>query len=199
MRGPDGKVKPLTYNTSDVQAMHICPRYIPGSNDTQVLFVIDAFDHRNIAVLDIPTGVVTKLDLPEVAEFSGCPDFVMQPAAVVSAHATFAYITQEAGVAGVTQVISVSLDLAKLTVVPSPLFRVPLIAYGGSVDVLSLRFCRQVPWYGLACLTANDKVASVDIKTGKILANYTAPLLPFQKTTDPEHRFCMTADCYVLL
>jgi len=203
----DGAVRSLTYNVSDTQGMHTCPRFVPGSNDTLVLFVADAGTKHLLALYSFTDQSSTILNITGVADFAGCPDFLPDVSPP-----TFFYIADAGDVASPPMMTGVSLVLPADGGTPlpetSPWWPIKLIAFPPSVDVMSLRFCSQVS-HGAAqqlrmasssvisCLTADDNVALVSVGSGAILTNFTPPLLPFQ-AADPIHHFCITPDCYVI-
>jgi hypothetical protein len=81
LQDPQGKIQVLTYNVSDLQTMHVCPRFVPGSNASRVLLVVDrngaallpaclpadplhwvgGGDEQWLALHDIPAGTTTML------------------------------------------------------------------------------------------------------------------------------------------
>ena len=203
IQSSSGVVKALTYEKDNVQRMDSCPRFVPGSNDSLVLFSSDNGDERRYLKLhDLTTGVTTTLEaLGQVAEFGGCPDFFahQEPGS-----AQFFFIAGEPNTPSLRcemRAASVSLHPPYSTSWYS-LWQIPLLAYGGAVDVMAYRDCSRLhPGSSevLACVTADDRVAIVDITSGETRVNYSVPMMPFQNRSAPRRSFCRTPECYVVL
>jgi len=201
-----GKVTALTYQKEPVinGRFDSCPRFVPGSNNSLVLFTSDNGDERKFLMLyDRKTGITTPLPaLGQVSEFGGCPDFFAQP--VDGNSSQFFFIAGEPNTPSLNcemRAASVSLQAPYETAWYS-MWQIPLLDYGGAIDVMSYRDCSRLHPASndtLACVTADDRVAIVDIETGKTRVNYSVPLMPGQSHKEQQRTFCRTPECYVVL
>jgi len=166
-----------------------------------------------MAIHDIITGKTTLLpELGHVAEFAGCPvltSSTMTGRKALPGSNSVSFEFSFIGADPDPETLNCHMKEAVVTIrggrIDSNvklLWPVPLLAYGGAVDVMSLRDCSRIVLKtqpenqnDVACLTADDRVSVVDLKTGITRVNYTTPLLPFQKWG---RYFCLTADCYVV-
>jgi len=172
----NGTVLPLTFNSSDIGTSDGCPRFIAGTNGSQLLFVRELEDGavRRMAHLDRPSGKVTLLPGPLLDGWGGCT--------VARGH-QFGYIAEEHSEMEVVTVQSLNPFHANI----STAFPIPRVNTSGSVGALSLQFCSHLSSQdvghvdgSIACKNANLKgwaehVALVNAKTGQHEVNLTVP------------------------
>jgi len=207
MRDKTGSVTPLTFNASDINTSDECPRFVPGSNGTQLIFIreFDSGTYRHMAHLDIPTGAITVLTGPLSDGYAGCPTPLKDG---------FGYITD--GDNPVMELVSV-LGVRPFKYHVSDLWKVGRENTPGTRGSLSLQYCDYVsaPVHAavptlqgpqssrVMCKTAQYphdilQVALVDAQSGKDVAK-VLPNRPSWVPADAAMNWCLTSNSFHVL
>jgi len=190
--GPGGTVRPLTFNSSDIDTSDECPRFVPGSNGTQLVFVRVLLGARHMAHLDITTGAVAILSGPVLDGWGGC-------AAVVGSD--FLFLTTPGKTSEMEAVSTSSVQPFSYRI--SPRFKIAHVNTTGAVDALALQYCSHIstasPGMGtataIACKTQDEVMALVDATTGAVQTKMVPPR-PTWVPVDAAFNWCLTPNSF---
>eukprot|EP00658_Telonema_sp_P-2_P010307 TRINITY_DN13885_c0_g1_i2.p1 TRINITY_DN13885_c0_g1~~TRINITY_DN13885_c0_g1_i2.p1 ORF type:complete len:355 (+),score=92.87 TRINITY_DN13885_c0_g1_i2:192-1256(+) len=177
---PDGSVTPLTFNASDIHTADQCPRFVAGSNGTEIVFLRQFMEgsSRGLAHLHLPSGRITVLQGPQADGWMGCPATVNRK---------YLYITS----ADKPVMEAVTVSKPPLQFNATTLYEVPRVDTGSAVDALSIQFCSHVSQdpQKIACRTSDNKVTVLDAGSGSTVINFTMPL-------PKDYNWCDTANSF---